>query len=319
MYFLCQCGIKLTILWVLAANNMPQGELIQIPLTKNIGRQKQANILIHFENCSADLGRKGFKKEITDLGKDIARRLMDGPLMKVRSCFKANSGASPDLRREKDLAEWKKSMTEHEQKFPLTIDNPNFFNPMQKVSITSYPTREQDVIALFNQLIAGGVIRGIKIMSTNERSTYDSLFRIEIKKPKELQIFDEKNNPLGISEDAFDDILEDEEVFLSDPQVLEYKYSLNGLIEDIESGVKNTNDINLVVAWEAGERYKDNYIIESLLIAGNEGLRRYHGVTHHLHDANTNEYVCDLILLQDLILYLNDKNESDILQETYDE
>ena len=66
-------------------------------------------------------------------------------------------------------------MTEHEQKFPLTIDNPNFFNPMQKVSITSYPTREQDVIALFNQLIAGGVIRGIKIMSTNERSTYDNL------------------------------------------------------------------------------------------------------------------------------------------------
>lgn len=70
-------------------------------------------------------------------------------------------------------------------------------------------------------------------------------------------------------------------MFLSDPQVLEYKYSLNGLIEDIESGVKNTNDINLVVAWEAGERYKDNYIIESLLISGNEGLRRYHGVTHH--------------------------------------
>lgn len=51
---------------------MPQGELIQIPLTKNIGRQKQANIVVHFENCSADLGRKGFKKEITDLGKSLA-------------------------------------------------------------------------------------------------------------------------------------------------------------------------------------------------------------------------------------------------------
>ena len=83
---------------------------------------------------------------------------------------------------------------------------------------------------MFNQLIAGGVIRGIKIMSTNERSTYDSLFRIEIKKPKELQIYDAKDNPLGISEDAFDDILENDEIFLSDPQVLEYKYSLNGLI-----------------------------------------------------------------------------------------
>ncbi len=190
---------------------------------------------------------------------------------------------------------------------------------MKKVSITSYPTREQDVIALFNQLLAGGVIRGIKIMATNERSTYDSLYRIEIKKPKELQIFDKCNNPLGIVEDAVDDILKNEEIFLSDPQVLEYKYSLNGFIEDIESGVKNTNDIDLVVAWESGNRYKDNYIIESLLIEGNEGLRRYHGVTHHLHDANTNEYVCDMILLKDLILYLNDKEEAATLQDSYDD
>lgn len=303
----------------LAANNMPQGELIQIPLTKNIGRQKQANILIHFDNCAADLGRKGFKKEISDLGKEIARRLMDGPLMKVRSCFKANSGASPDLKREKDLSEWKKEMTEHEKEYPLTIDNPNFFSPTQKVSITSYPTREQDVIALFNQLVAGGIIRGIKIMSTNERSTYDSLFRIEIKEPRELQIFEEETNPLGISEEAVDDILEENNLFLSDPQVLEYKYSLDGLIEDIESGIKNSNDISLVVAWEAGNRYRDNYVIESLLVKGNEGLRRYHGVTHQLHDANTNEFVCDLILIKDLVIYLNDPVESEKMQDLYDE
>ena len=51
---------------------MPEGGLIQIPLIKNIGRQKQANILIHCENCSANLGRKGFKKEITDLAKEIS-------------------------------------------------------------------------------------------------------------------------------------------------------------------------------------------------------------------------------------------------------
>ena len=38
-----------------------------------------------------------------------------------------------------------------------------------------------------------------------------------------------------------------------------------------------------------------------------------------MHDANTNEYVCDMILLKDLILYLNDKKKSDILQEKYDE
>lgn len=72
----------------IAANNMPQGELIQIPLNKNIGRQNQAHIVIHFEKCSADLGRKGFKKEITDLAKDISRKLLDGPLMKIKQCLK---------------------------------------------------------------------------------------------------------------------------------------------------------------------------------------------------------------------------------------
>lgn len=303
----------------LAANNMPQGELIQIPLTKNIGRQKQANIVVHFDNCSADLGRKGFKKEITDLGKEISRKLMDGPLMKIRFCFKANSGASPDLRRETILAEWKAEMSKHEQDYPLVLENPNFFDPVKKISITSMPTREQDVIALFNQLIAGGVIRGIKIMSTNERMTYDSLYKILITNKSNLQLFDCETNPLGIAEDVFEEMLKDREEFVSEPKVLEYKYSLDGLIEDIESGIKNTSDINLVVAWEAGERYKNNFNIESLLIDGNEMMRQYHGLTHRLHSANTNEYVCDLILLKDLILYLNNSEESDSLQESYDE
>lgn len=303
----------------LAANNMPQGELIQIPLTKNIGRQKQANILIHFDNCSADLGRKGFKKEITDLGKEISRKLMDGPLMKVRGCFKANSGASPDLRRERNLSEWKAEMTRHEEEFPLVINNPNFFDPVKKISITSLPTREQDVIALFNQLVAGGVIRGVNIMSTNERTTYDSLYKIVISKPEEVQLFDVDTNPLGVTEDVLEEMLDDRDVFISVPKVLEYKYSLDGLIEDIESGLKNTNDINLVVAWEAGSRYKNNYSIESLLIEGNESLRQYHGVTHCLRVANSGEYIFEMILLKDLILYLNKSEESEKLQDSYDE
>lgn len=103
------------------------------------------------------------------------------------------------------------------------------------------------------------------------------------------------------------------------PKVLEYKYSLDGLIEDIESGIKNTSDINLLVAWEAGERYKDNFSIESLLIDGNEIMRQYHGITHRLHSINANERVCDLILLKGLILYLNNAEESDVLQESYNE
>src|SRR5207245_533074 len=48
----------------IAANNMPQGEVIQIPLNRNIGRQNQVHFVAHFENCKSDLGRKGFQKDV---------------------------------------------------------------------------------------------------------------------------------------------------------------------------------------------------------------------------------------------------------------
>ena len=80
--------------------------------------------------------------------------------------------------RELEISEWKKEMLEHEKAQPLVLRSKHFFIPTERVSILSKPTREQDVIALFHQLIAGGVIRGITAMSTNERFTYDGLFKI---------------------------------------------------------------------------------------------------------------------------------------------
>lgn len=50
----------------------------ECPLNKNIGRQNQTRIVLHFEKCGADLGRKGFKKEITDLAKEISRKFLNG-------------------------------------------------------------------------------------------------------------------------------------------------------------------------------------------------------------------------------------------------
>ena len=304
----------------LAANNMPQGDLIQIPLNKYIGRQNQAHIVLHFENCSADLRRKGFKKEIVDLGKDISRRIIEGPIKKVNKCLKKNTGAAPDLLRQKSISEWKREMEQHEKNSPLELSNENFFKPLNKISITSTPTREQDVIALFNQLIAGGVIRGISIMSTNERSTYDGLYKIAMEKPTLNHLYNKETNPLGVQEEVIDRLIHDDiESFISAPNVLEYKYSLDGLIEDIEDGVKNFNDIGLVVAWEAGSLYKRNFYLESLLLEDNIGLRQYHGVTHRLRDISTDEYICEVILLNDLILYLNHYDKCMEMQEIYDE
>lgn len=208
-------------------------------------------------------------------------------------------------------------MKDYEKENPLKLINENFFQPTKKISITSLPTREQDVISLFNQLIAGGVIRGINIMSTNERFTYDGLYHIKIEEPSEDHIFDIEKNPLGILSDVID---YDELPFISHPEILEYKYSLDGLIEDINDETKNSNDITLVVAWETGELYKENYHITSLLDSDNLSLRQYHGVTHIMTNYTTDQKEMDLIVLSELIEYLNDSEKAQINQKNkYDE
>lgn len=299
----------------LAANNMPQGETIIIPLTRNIGRQNQLHFLIHFDNYSPDMGRKGFHRELTDFAKSVARVITENHLVKLRHLLKANTGVAPDLVRELKISDWKKEMLQHEQSRPLALSSEHFFKPTERVSITSAPTREQDVIALFNQLIAGGVIRGIRVMSTNERFTYDGLFKVVFDLESSLYIYDEASNPLGVSTD----IAEALHGRVTDPQVLEYKFSLDGLIEDFDSQDKNINDVNLAVCWQTGDMYKERFGITSLLIPENSDQRQYHGVTHVLTDLESGAKLCDIIVLEELVASLNDAAASAISQrDKYD-
>jgi hypothetical protein len=182
----------------LAANNMPQGDTLLVPLTRNIGRQHQVHFLIHFEDYTPDLGRKGFHRELTDFAKSVARTITENHLSKFRQRLKANTGVAPDLIRELEIGDWKRDMLAHEKAEPLDLRSEHFFIPIERVSITSKPTREQDVIALFHQLIAGGVVRGINVMSTNERCTYDGLFKIEFDLESHIYTYCSEKNPLGV-------------------------------------------------------------------------------------------------------------------------
>lgn len=299
----------------LAANNMPQGEAMLIPLTRNIGRQNQLHFLIHFDNYSPDMGRKGFHRELTDFAKSVARLITENHLVKLRHLLKANTGVAPDLVREMKINDWKKEMLQHELQMPLQLSSQHFFKPTERVSITSTPTREQDVIALFNQLIAGGVIRGIRVMSTNERFTYDGLFKIVFDLGEEIYTYDADINPLGVSSEIAGAL----QGRITDPQVLEYKFSLDGLIEDFDSQDKNINDVNLCVCWQTGDMFRERYGITSLLIPENADQRQYHGVTHVMTDLESGAKLCDLIVLEELIASLNDPvSTADIQRGKYE-
>lgn len=304
----------------MAADNMPQGELIQIPLDRYIGRQNQVHIVVHFQNCVVDLGRKGFDRDLVEVAKSISKKIVEKNFTRIRDCLRNEDVKNKSLLKGDKVDSWKKTLEEHEQNSPLLLKNKNFFIPINEISISSEPSREQDVIALFNQLVAGGVIRGAKIVGTNELSTYDGAYRVRIGPVYSDHIFDNKNNPLGISDELASDYEDSHpEGFVSSRlHVLEYKYSLNGLVSDITTGDKRAADIDLVVAWESGSDYKRFYSISSLLSASEIEDRNFHGVTHLLVDEHGN-HVMDVILLKDLISYLNNPVIEAKNQEKYDD
>ncbi|MGD0095341.1 MAG: hypothetical protein ABSB60_02530 [Terracidiphilus sp.] len=287
----------------LAANNMPQGDTIIVPLARNIGRQNQVHFLIHFDSYTPDLGRKGFHRELSDFAKSVAKKITENHLARFRNRLKANTGVATDLVRELEISEWKKEMLEHEKAQPLVLKSKHFFIPTERVSILSKPTREQDVIALFHQLIAGGVIRGIVAMSTNERFTYDGLFKVGFDLRPEIYAYSVEANPLGVPITTAEAL----QGKVTDPRVLEYKFSIDGLVEDFDEQNKNMKDIDLCIAWETGALYKGRFGMTSLLLPENADQRQFHGVTHILNDLDSGNKICELIILSDLIDYLNDQ------------
>lgn len=295
----------------LATNCMPQGELLIIPLTKNIWYQNVTHVVVHFEEAEPDLGRKGFQPELQLLAQHISTAIVKR-FQNWKKLLKKETGAPPDILGARDIHDWIRAQEEHEEKNPLIIKRQDIFLPIKEPSMTSKPLNEQDVISLFNQLLAGGVIRGIKLMATSQHQQYDGIYRFCLKRPLKNHIFDKEQNPLGIEKSRASDEYE------SAPGILEYKYSFDGLFEEIEKGEKNERQIGLVIAWEMGKYWPRRYEITPLLHLDNIQHRYFHGGTHIIKDATTGDTVFPAIILSELIDYINDPDDvQDYQRKTY--
>jgi len=289
----------------LANNTMVQGDLLVIPLTQNIGYQNQTHVVIHFKNADPDLGRKGFQPELKELSEVIAVGIVNS-LKSWRHILQQDKGNKPDIEREANLYDWVKREEEFELTHPLSITNPNFFNPVNEISISSEPQTEQDTIVLFSQLLAGGVIRGIKLLSTSQYKQYDGLYKFIVSPPIENHLYDKEINPLGI-------IIENFREVISKPRVLEYKYSMDALIHEFENHEKQEKDVSLAIVWEIGDEWHRNYEVMSLLDDQNLHHRQFHGITHTFHTPSGGRF--DAIILKELIQYLNEPIQSQLDQE----
>jgi hypothetical protein len=283
----------------IAADCMPQGDLLAIPLTKNTWYQNVTHVIVHLDGAEPDLGRKGFQPELKALSERIASAVVKR-FQGWRRLLKADTGAPVDIAGAREVHDWIREQEEHEKNHPLVIKREDVFLPMKEPALTSEPLNEQDVISLFNQLLAGGVIRGVRLMATSQHQQYDGIFRFCLKEPVGNHVFDKKQNPLGIPKDAM------QQIFESAPSILEYKYSFDGLFEEIAKGEKNERQIGLVIAWEMGDKWKERYQITPLLHFENIQHRYFHGGTHIVKDGTTGDTVFPAIILRELIEYIND-------------
>lgn len=171
--------------------------------------------------------------------------------------------------------------------------------PSEELPIRSEPLVEQDVVALFNQMLSAGLIRGIQLIASSQYNQYDGLYRIRMEPPFD-RFIRSANNPLGIDEGLF----AREEPLITKIKVLEYKYNLDGLIEELQSGVKDVRDIGLVVAWEMGAKWKEMFDATCLLDEDTTHHRQVHGTTHSFIHSVSGVHAFEAVILHDLVRYL---------------
>ncbi len=286
----------------LGTRNMPQGLPLTIPMTNNIGFQNLAHVIVHFDNAEPDLGRKGFQPDQVK----IAEKLSVSAVTAFRKYYRLlrKPGGAKAFEEEMKIDQWKQEQVKHEEEYPLRISGKGLFMPKEELAISSVPIVEQDVVALFNQMLTSGLIRGIQLVSSSQYKQYDGLFRVLMEKPFNRFILSDEN-PLGIEEEHF---LEREEV-KTVVKILEYKYTLDGLIEEFQTEVKAADDVDLVIAWELGNKWKLLFDVISYLDSDNVHHRFIHGTTHQFTYSTTGVHAFEAIILSDLVGCLDDPEE----------
>jgi Histidine kinase-, DNA gyrase B-, and HSP90-like ATPase len=284
----------------LATDFMVQGDLSIIPLTSTIGYQANSHVVVHFTDGSPDMGRKVFQPELKDLGEDLAVRAVN-TFKRFLQHFKPDTGPSV-ITPEKELHEWKRSQEGHRDRKPLT-----FARDGTRISLVSTPQQEQDVIALFHELLGTGILRGYRFFGTSQNDRYDSLFFMEYLNDDKV-LFNTTSQRLGVNRGY-------KLPYTTEPKVLEYKYTFDSLVDDFEKEEKFAKQIDLVVCWTAGTTFKSKFYLQPLLIADEGSVRQLFGTTHLAFATGSQEPTFELVVLEDFLNWLQDAPSEEARQK----
>ena len=144
-----------------------------------------------------------------------------------------------------------------------------------ELAIKKVPRDENDVIALFFELLGRGYIEGYQSLGLSQMDRYDGRFI------------------LRRSCDETDPVMPADDRQLS---AVEFKVNASSLIQDLERGSKDPHDLKLVIAWEEGSSNSDQFgfadIEHSRYYPDNVYLR----VTRYLQNTKSGSQIQVLLL-----------------------
>lgn len=156
----------------------------------------------------------------------------------------------------------------------------DIFNQKNKLNINlnmQYDiSNEQEVICLFTELVVKELLIGYKLKVLSSYEVYDGLYEY-------ILVNDEKyiapSDRLGISRKVHNE----NDAFKKDI-IVEFKYVLRSLFNDIRVRRKNANDIDIIVCWDVEYDKVDEFAEKEgvILKEVNTVENIYYGVTHEV-------------------------------------
>ena len=140
---------------------------------------------------------------------------------------------------------------------------------LDKISYQKYPNKQEAAVAaIFHEMLGAKLLKNYKTLHTGYGTRYDlHAHYVDPSKSEELEL------------------------------LIEFKYSLDSLINDLSEGTKYIEDIHLLIAWTAdAQKLKDNGF--DLDTSPNSP---YEGVTHEISLSTPGIDPIPVILLEDLV------------------
>jgi len=275
---------QLTYGLVFATKSQKIGELKRIDFKFRSGDFNRFFILLNMQGLKSDIGRKSLREEFGDFGNFFANAIHD-TFTDESDCLTPNPGLFEETQ-ESELEEIR------DKAFARPII------PVAGLHLTRVPQEEQDVIALFFDLLGSGKLRGYNIYSTHVSRTYDGVGTFSLEDKPENR-YNAETNRLGIAQNKFGKA---GRVTSQTKCFVEFKYTTDGFVRDYRSDIKRLQDIKWLICWEIGSKHINEQIgLLDITEPEYVNQREYYGVTHIMSEHQSRLHVICLQKVMSLL------------------